>query len=305
MSFKEAIELEQFRNKADGLSFVDLLENPDFQLMISKLTDKSAHGVAKAIVASHVESVRQKLTDLANGEPLDIPHPTIEAVVDGTRVILVGVKHALITAAEIHPEYKKKVSQIVGEDASCVWFIEQGISGHFGLKGLSNVCEMEDLQMFVDSIKVERTGNRWKDALAIAKAGAKAVKIMPSVFGFADEEVKTMFRKIQKSAVRKPAYIFNALAFIETLKLPEPIDMEVRFVLGNIALDPDAGIDRSKFQAEWIRNNKKSSADVCGTIVGADHISQIKYFLENPLYSPRDAVKRLDELFREGEGLVE
>lgn len=281
--------------KANGSSLADLLEDADFRSVLSELPDQSAGGVAKTIVAFHVASKMERLTELMDGGPLDVPHPTTDFTVDRVAVTLLGVRHGLFSGWEIQPEYKKAVLRVIKHRPG-MWFIEQGVSEQFGIVRTDNVVEMSDAQMFFDSIKTKRTGNRWKDVVAVFKDNLKAGTTSPTMFNFVDKSILSMFRKINSLTLKDimdPRYTYNAIAFLRELELPEPMDMEVRYILGNAACGPDVCIDRSRIQAELIRENGMSLAGVCGAVTGADHTSQIKFFLENPAYDPKEAVKKI------------
>lgn len=82
--------------------------------------------------------------------------------------------------------------------------------------------------------------------------------------------------------------------FLHELKLPEPLDMEVKYILGNPTCGLDYLIDRSKIQAAQVRGGMLKGVPG-GLVAGAEHISQVKYLFENPNYNPREVVRKVME----------
>jgi len=283
-------EVGETISRAEEISFVGLLEDSSFLPFIEALGDQSPQGIARAVLSAYVNSKKPILKELLSA-PLDIAYPVDETWIDGAKVLSVGVRHAMITAAEIHPEYKKVIYQIVEENPGR-WFVEQGVANHFDLLNLVGVTEMTDAEIFLNSIQTIKTNSGLRNALGLLRNIWGTMKSSHSPTSFVDKETIAMYQNLSRMVLKDQRYILNMITFIRELKLPEPLDMEVRYILGNPTCQPDICIDRSKIHAEEIRDHLVTG-ETHGTVAGADHTSQTKYFLKYPDYDPKSAVRKV------------
>ncbi|MBI3282970.1 hypothetical protein HYZ70_02735 [Candidatus Curtissbacteria bacterium] len=276
---------------SDNLSFVDLLSDDAFLSLLPEFSDRSAQGVARALVEAHIARKKPTLKAISEGQPLEGEYP-IE-VVNGGQLLLVGVWHAYFFASEIHPEYRKTIFRTV-ENNPRQWFVEEGLAAHFGLTDLDYVTELTDLEVFTGWLGNNVSGGIFKSLLGLTKESWQALKNMVHMMKIADEQVAKMRGSLSRKRKRDYRFTKNAYTFLSELKLPEPLDMEVKYILGNPTCGLDYSIDRSKIQAEQIRGCLAKGM-FGGLVAGAEHISQVKYFFENPDYDPREVVRKTIE----------
>lgn len=104
---------------------------------------------------------------------------------------------------------------------------------------------------------------------------------------------EVLYQKLKEKFIINPDYFLLIHDFYNLIKLPEPLDMEIKIAKiippKDIPTHRNLAISRSQLQAFEVRAQqraKKTHDKPAHVLVGMEHESQVAYFLRNPGYDP-------------------
>lgn len=284
--------IEKSQIGSGGISFFDIVPKLVVDLEFDRLEPRELRDLCSMIVRQWVDSKLERLNDLAKGSRV-VDYPIEFTTLGKSKVTILGVRHGLMSGSELDRGYVKFIKDKVICDPDIIWFTEEGLANQFELSEMSNVREIDDIKVAVRKMNPDDKGLAIVRTIKILHNAYKSMTSLSSTRDWYPEDVREISDALWKKSRLNPELISNVLAFLKTAKLPEPLDMELAMYMSNPRLEPDLCIDRSKYQAEFVRSAAISSPGKYGVIVGYEHVSHIKYFLENPDYDARESIRKI------------